>query len=87
MYFDNELLDFIAERYGTAAAADVQDNFGGESFYITKKKPVDAAQALIEANFGQMDARQLARATGLSVRAVQLRLNRPVSKAQVSLPF
>lgn len=85
--FDNELLDFIAAEAGEELASKVQSFFGGESFYIPKRKPKDDAQEFIERNFGQMDSRMLARATGLSVRAVQIRLNRPVSKAQVSIPF
>lgn len=85
--FGHELLDFISTHAGHQTAALVQESFGGESFYIPKRKAADEKQAFIEQHFGQMDTRQLARATGLSVRAVQLRLNRPISKDQVRLPF
>jgi len=82
--FKHELLDFIATHASPQTAALVQQSFGGESFYIPKRK-TDEKQAFIENNFGKMDTRHLARATGLSVRAVQLRLNRPISKGQQQL--
>lgn len=83
--FGNELLNFIADHAGADIAAKVQDAFGGEAFYIPKRKPIDEKQEFIQKHFGQMDTRQLARATGLTVRAIQIRLNRPISKQQGTL--
>ncbi len=85
--FGNELLDFIASHPGDGRtiALAVQQLFGGDAPYIPKRRKYDETQEFIEKNFGQMSTRQLARSTGLSVRAVQDRLNRPVSKKQTSL--
>jgi hypothetical protein len=85
--FGNELLDYLATRYGIDVALDVKNEFGGDQYYIGKKPLKDTVQEFIENNYGKMNTRQIAKATGLSVRAVQIRLNRPISKAQVSLPF
>lgn len=83
--FGNEMLDYLAEKHGKEAALEFQERFGGDNPYIPKRKPVDEVQEFIKQNFGTMSARQIARATGLTVRAIQNRLNRPISKQQGSL--
>lgn len=85
--FGNELLDAIAnsEGSGLEIAQKIQKDFGGMAIYISKGKPFDETQKIIEQNFGTLDTRQLARLTGLSVRAIQNRLNRPISKRQETL--
>ena len=83
-YENNDLLNYIADEYGPDAAATIQENFGGESFYIPKKRAQDDIQNHILAN-PQKSARQLARETGLTVRQIQRRLNWRVSKSQQQL--
>lgn len=84
-HHNNDLLNYIATEFGVEAAASIQETFGGESFYIPKRIVKDEKQAYIEKHFGKKSTREIARATGLSVRQVQRRLNWRVSKSQQQL--
>lgn len=83
-YDNNDLLNYIAAEHGPDAALAVQEAFGGESFYIPKKRAEDEIQTHILTN-PRKSARQLARETGLTVRQIQRRLNWRVSKNQQNL--
>lgn len=83
-YDNNDLLNYIADEFSPEAAQAIQENFGGESFYIPKRKAEDEIQTHILTNPGK-SARQLARETGLTVRQVQRRLNWRVNKNQQNL--
>ncbi len=84
-HHNNDLLNYIATEFGVEAAASIQETFGGESFYIPKQIVKDEKQAYIEKHFGKKSTREIARATGLSVRQVQRRLNWRISKNQQQL--
>ncbi len=83
-YENNDLLNYIADEHGPEAAAAIQEAFGGESFYIPKKRAQDEIQTHI-LNHPEKSVRQLARETGLTVRQIQRRMNWPVSKNQQQL--
>lgn len=78
----NTPVDWVIAKLGEAAAQEFCSLFGGDNPYIPIKprKSIDEKQVFIEANFGAMDTRQLARELGLTRRAVQIRLNRPKTK-------
>jgi hypothetical protein len=83
MAYNNELLDYLADRYGDDVARDIQNNFGGQDIYI-RVKP-DSWQSYIQEHFGKKSVRQLSRETGLSMRTIRNRVNRPISKSQQQL--
>jgi DNA invertase Pin-like site-specific DNA recombinase len=83
MSYTNPLLKYLADHYGPHCAAAVQKEFGGDSWYIGKKQPAeDPVQAFIEDNYGILTTRQIAKAQGLTTRAIQRRLNKPHSGRQ-----
>lgn len=84
-HYNNDLLNYIAAKYGLDAAIDIQETFGGEEFYITKRKPKDEKQAYIEKHFGEKSVRELARETGLSMRHIHRSINKPISRTQQNL--
>lgn len=84
---NNELIEFIARHLGIDAAILVWKEFQREQPYIPKfPRTEDPKQALILQGLKDgKKLRHIAKDLDIGVRAVQLRLNKPVKPKQISL--
>ncbi len=83
---ENEFLSTVAKLFGEDVAIGIWKEFQGEQPYIPMfPKKEDPKQAYILEHYGKKPDRQIAKDLGISRRALQKRLNKPVKPKQITL--